>query len=156
MLVPAVLYKNEIEELCMKNYYTDAMLFETGTLDNWFPHIHEQPSANQFQFASVNKEGELLGFFCYTVDWYADVAYNFGMMSQQTANAAFAKDIFDKMEELVSRHHRVEWRMVGGNPVEKSYDRFIERHNGKKYVFKDRIRDKEGCFRNDIMYEVVR
>lgn len=39
MLVPAILYKDEIEELCMKNYYTDAMFYETGTLDNWFPQI---------------------------------------------------------------------------------------------------------------------
>lgn len=156
MLVPAILYKDEIEELCMKNYYTEAMLFETGALDNWCPTIHEQPSANQFQFASVNKEGELLGFICYTVDWYADVAYNFGMMSQQTANAAFAKDVFNKMEELVSRHHRVEWRMVEGNPVEKHYDKFCFKHGGNKYVFADRIRDKDGNFRDDIMYEIVR
>lgn len=39
MLVPAILYKDEIEELCMKNYYTDAMFYETGILNNWFPQI---------------------------------------------------------------------------------------------------------------------
>ena len=41
MLVPAVLYKDEIKKNFQKYFYTDDMLYETGCLDNWFPEIPE-------------------------------------------------------------------------------------------------------------------
>lgn len=45
------------------------------------------------------------------------------------------------MEELVNIFHRVEWRMVGGNPVERSYDKFCKMHNGTKHILKDALGD---------------
>ena len=65
------------------------------------------------------------------------------------------KDVFDKLEELVSALHRVEWRAVGGNPACRGYDNFIKKHNGKKHILKDSIRDKDGNYHDDIIYEIV-
>jgi hypothetical protein len=62
----------------------------------------------------------------------------------------------EKLEELVSTLHRVEWRAVGGNPACRGYDNFIKKHNGKKYILKDSIRDKDGNYHDDIIYEIVR
>ena len=56
----------------------------------------------------------------------------------------------------MDKFHRVEWRMVGGNPSERSYDKFLKRHNGNKHILKDSIRDKYGNYRNDIIYEIVK
>lgn len=156
MIKPAILYKDEIIEMFQNNYYTDAMTYNTGGLYNWCPNIQEEPDENTFQFAIVNKDDELLGFITYKVDWYVDKAYNFGMLSKQEGNPLFGKEIFNIMEELVKRHHRIEWSMVGGNPVERSYDKFCSRHGGTKFVFKDSLRDREGNYRNSILYEIVK
>lgn len=59
------------------------------------------------------------------------------------------------MDELVQRFHRVEWRMVGGNPVERHYDKFCEKHDGTKHVLRDAVKDEDGNYRNDIIYEIV-
>ena len=65
------------------------------------------------------------------------------------------RDIFDKLEELVSTLHRIEWRAVDGNPACRGYDNFIKRHNGIKHILKDSIRDKDGNYHDDIIYEIV-
>ena len=155
MLVPAILHKEEIIKSFQKYYYTTDMLYETGTMDNWCPDIADCPNENTFQYAVVNKENKLLGYLSYKVDWYAGCAYNFGMISFERGSVVFAKDIFDKLEELVSQLHRVEWRMVSGNPAERGYDNFIKRHNGNKHILKDSIKDKDGNYHNDVIYEIV-
>lgn len=52
--------------------------------------------------------------------------------------------------------YRVEWRAVGGNPACRGYDNFISRHNGTKHILRDAIRDADGNYRDDIIYEIVR
>lgn len=154
MLVPAILYKEEIVKNMSKYFYTNDMLYETGCMDNWIPNIVECPDENTFQYAIVHND-ILIGYFGYVVDWYVSKAYNFGLFSFDRGNPVVGKDVFNKLEELVSKLHRVEWRMVGGNPAERGYDNFIKRHNGNKHILKDSIRDRDGNYRDDIIYEII-
>ena len=135
MLVPAILHKDEIIKNFKESYYTTDMLYETGCLEQWYPNIKEIPS-----------EG---------VDYYCSKVYNFGLMSFERGNPIVGRDLFNKLEELVHRFHRIEWRMVGGNPVEKHYDKFCEKYNGNKHFLKDAIRDRDGNYHDDIIYEIV-
>lgn len=153
--MPAVLYKEQITKEFQKLYYTEDMLFETGCLEQWRPEIEDIPSAGRFDYAIVSGN-KLIGFLSYQVDYYCSSAYNFGLMSFDRGNPIIGKDVFEKLEELVSTLHRVEWRMIGGNPAERGYDAFCERHNGNKHIFKDSIRDAKGNYRNDIVPEIFK
>ena len=155
MLVPAILYKQEIIKEFQKYYYTTDMLYETGCLSNWNPDIAECPNSSQFQFAIVDKNEKLIGYLEYSIDWYASKACNFGLFSFDRGNVLVGRDVFDKLEELIKTLHRVEWRAVGGNPACRGYDSFIKRHNGTKHVLKDSIKDKNGKYHDDIIYEIV-
>lgn len=155
MLVPAILYKEQILEGFKKYYYTKDMLYETGCMCNWSPEIVECPNESQFQYAIVDKNKKLIGYLGYSVDWYVSKAYNFGLFSFERGNLQVPNDVFEKLEELVNTLHRVEWRAVGGNPACRGYDNFIKRHNGMKHVLKDSIRDKNGNYHDDIIYEIV-
>lgn len=154
MLKPAILYKEEIIKGFQEYFYTDDMMFETGCMNNWCPDISEEPDESTFQYAIVHNE-KLIGYLSYTVDWYASKAYNFGLFSFDRGNVIVGKEVFNKLEELVSRLHRVEWRMVGGNPAERGYDSFCKRHNGTKHILKDAIKDRNGNYRDDVIYEIV-
>ena len=155
MLVPAILYKEEIIKNMQKYFYTDDMMFETGCMDNWTPNITECPEGSQFQYAIVNNNEKLIGYLAYTVDWYTSKAYNFGLFSFDRGNPLVGRDVFNKLEELVNTLHRVEWRAVGGNPACRGYDNFIKRHNGNKHILKDSIKDRNGSYHDDIIYEIV-
>ena len=39
MLVPAILYKDQITKEFQKYYYTTDMMYETGGIGNWIPEI---------------------------------------------------------------------------------------------------------------------
>ena len=155
MLVPAVLYKEQIIKEMQKYYYTDDMMYEVGELDNRVPDIANEPDRWTFQYAIIDGKENLIGYLAYSVDWYASCVYNFGLFSFNRGSVLLGRDLFAKMEELVSNFHRIEWRVVGGNPVERSYNKFCEKHGGTKHVLKDVIKDRDGNYRDVIIYEVI-
>ena len=157
MLKPAILYKEEIRKQFQERYYTDDMLYETGCNENWCPEIAECPDDTQFQFAIVDKNDKCIGYVSFKIDWYASQAYNFGLISFDKGNIITGEALKEVMDMIINQYkiYRIEWRMVGGNPVERSYDRFCKRYNGTKYVFHDVIRDKYGNYRDNIMYEIL-
>lgn len=156
MLVSAILYKEEIIKEFQKLYYTEDMFYYTGCLAQWYPNIKDIPDDGDFDYAIVNNAGKLIGYLSYKADYYCSKVYNFGLVSFDRGNPIIGNDLYKKLEELIPRFHRIEWRMVGGNPVEKHYDKFCKLHNGKKHILKDSIRDKNGNYHDDIIYEIVK
>ena len=157
MLIPAIIKKNEILEAFKKYYYSDDMMYETGGLGNWSPDIKEETESGRFQYAIVDSEENLLGYLDYHVDWYCSCASRFGLISFDRGNPIVGKDLFNELNKLINDYklHRIEWRMVGGNPVERSYDRFCNKHGGTKYILHDVLKDKYGNYRNDVIYEII-
>lgn len=45
--------------------------------------------------------------------------------------------------------------MIGGNPVEKHYDKFCKKFNGKKLVLTDAVKDRQGKYHEDVIYEII-
>lgn len=156
MLVPAILYKEEIQKEFQKYYYTTDMLYETGCLDNWIPNIDEKPDEQTYQYAIVGKDSKLIGYLAFKIDWYCSCAYNFGLFSFDRGNVLVGRDVFKKLDELINRFHRVEWRAISGNPACRSYDKFVKKYNGNKHILKDAIRDRDGNYHDDIIYEIIR
>lgn len=156
MLVPAILYKEQIRKEFQKYYYTTDMLYETGCMYNWSPEIEECPNESQFQYAIVDKNEKLIGYLEYSVDWYTSKAYNFGLFSFDRGNILVGRDVFNKLEGLVKTFHRVEWKAVSGNPACRGYDSFIKSHGGNKHILKDAIKDKDGNYHDDIIYEILK
>lgn len=155
MLVPAILYKDEIRKEFQKLYYTEDMFLETGGIDNWMPDVKDIPEDYNFQFAIVS-QNNVIGYLSYYIDYYIDKVYNFGLISFDRGNLVVGEDLYNELVKLIKKHHRVEWRMVGGNPVERHYDKFCKDHNGSKHVFKDALKDRDGNYHDDILYEIVK
>lgn len=156
MLVPAILYKDKIIEQFQMKFYSIDMLYETGSNSQWCPSIPDEPDEGCFDYAIIDSSKNLIGYLSYQIDYYSSNAYNFGLMSFDRGNPIIGKDLFEKMEELVSTMHRVEWRMIGGNPVERHYDRFCAKYGGAKYILHDSIRDKNGKYHDNVVYEIIR
>ena len=124
MLIPAIIKKNEILEAFKRYYYSDDMMYETGGLGNWLPNIQEETEDGRYQYAIVDSNDKLLGYFDYHVDWYTSCAHRFGLISFDRGNPIVGKDLFNELNKLLHDYklHRIEWRMIGCNPVESSYD----------------------------------
>ena len=155
MLKPTVLYKEELERKFAEQLYTEDYYLYTG-----YGHCNSLPSIkaedNVYQYAIISGSGSVIGYFSYDVDPQNDCAKNFGYYSFDKGNITVAKDVFGKMEELVANFRRVEWRMIGGNRVEKHYDKFCFSHGGSKVVLHDVCKDAYGRYRDVCIYEIVR
>lgn len=158
MLAPAILYKEEIEQGFKKYYYTDEMMYECGCLENWTPAIEDNSGDSKYQYAIINKDNKVIGYIAYDIDWYSSCASNFGLLSFDKGNAIIGKSLFEVLDTLLNDYklHRISWRMVGGNPVEKSYDRFCKKYNGRKHILRDVFKDRRGKYHDDIIYEIIR
>lgn len=155
MLKPAILYKEEIEKAFAENLYTDDFFLYSG-----YPTCNELPKIEAvddiYQYAVLDTNGNLIGWFAYRVELGTSTVYNFGMYSFKRGNPYFGKVIFEKMEELVRDFRRVEWRMIGGNPVQKSYDRFCEKHGGYRSHLHKTTKDLHGNYHDEYIYEIVK
>ena len=82
---------------------------------------------------------------------------NFGLYSFDRGNPIIGKDILYEIKRIIKEYqpHRMEWRMVSGNPVGKHYDKFCKRYNGRKFVLTDVFKDRYGNYHNDVIYEIV-
>ena len=157
MLVPAILYKDEIPLKIQEYNYTESMLYYTGYLGHLAPRIEESDNGNFYQYAIVTRKGRLIGYFAYTVDWYSSCVYNFGLISFDKNNRQIGIDIYKELKKLINDYHlhRVEFRMVSGNPIEKHYDKFCQKYHGRKIILTDVLKDRYGKYHNEVIYEII-
>ena len=156
MLVPAILYKDEICKMFQKYAYSEDMINYTGYLGYSTPTIAEENDGSLYQYAIVDSD-RLIGYFTYQINWYASCARCFGLFSFDRSNSIIGRDIYRELQKIINDYHihRIEWRMVGGNPVEKHYDKFCKRYNGRKFVLTDAIKDRSGEYHDDVIYEII-
>lgn len=157
MLFPAILYKNEILKTMQEYNYTEDMMYYSGYLGNSLPSIEENDNGSIYQYAILTRYGRLIGYFTYRIDWYSSCAYGFGLFSFDRNNITIGLDIYRELKKIINDYHihRLEWRMIGGNPVEKHYDRFCQKYHGKKLVLTDALKDRCGKYHNDVIYEII-
>ncbi len=161
MLLPAILYKKEILTKMLNYNYTEDMVYYTGYLGNSLPSIEENNDGNIYQYAIVDDRNrdnkELIGYFTYRIDWYSSCAYGFGLFSFDRNNVTIGLDVYRELKKIINDYniHRLEWRMIGGNPVEKHYDKFCQKYNGKKLVLTDALKDRCGKYHNATIYEII-
>ena len=155
MLVPAVLYKKEILTEMQKYNDTEDMMYYSGCSGNILPSIEDNNGGNTYQYAIVSNN-KLIGYFIYQIDWHYSCAYGFGLFSFDRNNIAIGIDVYRELKKIINNYHihRIEWEMLGGNPVQKHYDNFCKKYRGKKYIFTDLFRDRYGNYHDDITYEI--
>lgn len=158
MLVPAITYKDKLDELFAKEIYTERYFYYVGYAYGFeLPRIEVRD--NYFQWAIVepidNFTYKVLGYLAYHVYPDVDSVDSFGWYSFEDGNQTVVRDTYNKLEELVSQHHRLEWRVISGNHAKKGYDRFCEKHGGNIICLHDITKDLQGNYRDEYIYEII-
>lgn len=106
MLVPAIIYKDELEKMFAKELYTEDYFYYYGyKYGACLPEI----TANDYdvKYAIVNHKG-LIGYFAYKIDEANDTVCNFGLYSFDKGNSIIGIDIYNEFKRLYDRHRRIE------------------------------------------------
>lgn len=155
MLKPAVLYKDVLEKKFAEQLYSDDYFWYAG-----YGGCNELPSYEtrdeKYQYAIVDEADNVIGYFAYQLQGITDTALNFGLYSFDKGNPLVGIDVFNKMEELIAEHRRVEWRMVGGNKIKKSYDKLCQKHGGNCVQLHAVTKDNHGNWHDEYIYEILK
>lgn len=155
MLKPAILYKDILEKKFAEFLYTDDFFWYTGYGGcNELPKL--EPRDDDYKYAIVDSKDNVIGYLAYRIEFTTDTVLNFGLYSFDKGNPLIGKDLFEKMEELVREHRRIEWRMIGGNSVQKHYDKFCDKHNGNRVWLHKVTIDVHGQYHDECIYEIVK
>ena len=154
MLKPALLYTREITRKFTEHLYTTDYFYYCGYYcGSSLPKIAEEDDL--YQYAIVDKSDNVIGFLTYRISDYSDTVQSFGLFSFDKGNPILGIDVFHKLEELIKTHHRVEWHVVGSNPVKRHYDKFCKRHNGYIHHFCETTKDEKGNYIDSYTYEII-
>lgn len=165
MLIPAVAYKNEIEDLFKRIQYSDEYLWYTGSIDNY--NIEVETAENRFAYAIVHND-HVIGYISFRVDWYCSMAYNFGLIrfadqKDKVATSVMTAAIIYILKKLQSFNlHRIDFRCISGNPAMRNYNSILEiiektqNYRINKLIFTDNIKDMKGKYHSTVCYELIR
>lgn len=155
MLKPAILYKDELEKCFAEYLYTEDYYYYMGyNGGNELPNL--EVADNHYQYAVVDNDNNVIGYFAYRLDERTYSVYNFGMFSFVRDNFLFVQNVMVKMKELVKKYNRVEWRVISGNPIVKVYDDFCKKYNGNKVCLHNVTLDLNNNFRDEYIYEIIK
>ncbi len=157
MLKPAICYKEQIDAALKEYFYSNEMLYYTGSLESSLIEVAKKGNGGRYEWAILDNNGKLTGYITYYIDHFSSCVWSFGLFSFDKGNVINGKETFNLLENLVSTYHRVEFRAVSGNPATRGYDSFLKRHSdiGVKHTLRDVFKDINDKYHDDYIYEFV-
>ena len=153
MLKPAMMYETELKAKFAEVMYSEEYYYYVG-----HPHAHRLPEItdadNCYRWAIIDSD-KVVGYLSYYMDQTLGCVSSFGLYSFDVGNPVIGIDLYNELERLLKLVHRMEWRVISGNPVVKHYDRFCRRHNGNKVVLHDCTKDMKGHYHDEYIYEIL-
>ena len=171
MLVPAGIYKEQIEKAFNAEQYSEKLFWYDGSIDN-YPH-EVTTEGDKYAFAIVHS-GQVIGYVSFRIDWYCSCAFNFSLIKfldiyfenstqeYKSSTPLMISAIREIMRMIKSYSiHRIDFRCVSGNPAIRGYTGIIQQIEKQNYSvkisrFRDNIKDRQGKYHDTIMYEMIR
>ena len=162
MLIPAVVYKDEIIQYSNKLRYSTQMMYYNGCVETGPMNIESESTEGRYQWAVVDDNNELVGYIGYAVDYFSGCVYGFGLISFKNNKRAMSAGVLRAIKHILSMHpHRVEWRCIGDNPAligyKKIVDRIVKKNNftDNVVVLHDTFKDAQGVYHDCCIFELL-
>ena len=157
MLVAAQLYKEKITRKLRATWYDlkYQYFWQGGCEDIDIPNNNYWKK----QFAFLDNEGNVTGYFSYNYCPEANSINNFGLISFIDYNPRLIQAVIKHLENALSQGHinRIEFFAYEDNPANQGYQKMIKRFGGKqvgKLIKCSRLLD--GKLHDTVFYKIFR
>jgi hypothetical protein len=157
MLKPAILYAAQIQELYRKVWFEEKYKYYNYN-SYWHTFQVEDNSRDWHEFVSIDEDGNMIGYIHYWVDRVTLNCARFGAINF-TDNPLFGKDLLQAICDIFERFnfHKLQFSVVIGNPVEKTYDRLCAKYGGRVLcIEKDETKLEDNKYYDVKRYEILR
>lgn len=119
----------------------------------------EESTWNKHQFVSLNAQGKVIGYIGYQINRANEVVECLNIINFTDNKVAFGMDVGQVLRDIFEKFYfrKVNFEVVIGNPIEKTYDRMIQRYGGRIVgIQKKQVKLIDGRFYDVKLYEIFR
>lgn len=158
MLNNARKYREELKNKFIDIWYDDKYKYYFST--NWRREL-ELPNDDweNMCYVSLDKDNNVIGYISYTMNRNTNSAYDFGAINFTDDKLTFGRDLYRTIDDIFCKFNmqRIEFNVICGNPVEKSYDKMISKYGGRIVgIRKNTTKLIDNQFYNDKIYEILK
>lgn len=157
MLKNAKLYESELRDRFLETEYDLKYMFYHGGYSDTYSSSNS--TWNNSEFVSVDKNNNVIGYIAYSNIRNSERVSGLKIINFTNNKITFGKDVKQAIEDVFLKFNfrKLSFGVYIGNPIEKSYDRFIKEYGGEIVGIKekeDRLLD--GKIYDLKMYEIFR
>lgn len=151
-------YAEELKSKFIDIWYDEK--YKYYHMGGW--HREYTPSTDDWEdmsFVSLDKENNILGHISYRLDRNISSAYDFGAINFSDDKLTFGIDLCQVIDDIFCKFNmqRMEFNVVCGNPIEKSYDRMVTKFGGRIVGTRKRAAKLlDNQIYDDKIYEILR
>lgn len=156
MLKPAILYKDQVNELLTKTWYDPEYMYFWQ--ENYCMLDFTDNDYWKRQFVCVDEDDNILGYFSYGMNRSVNRAFNFGFISFQKPNYRFAREVINHLKEQmeIGVIESMEFCCYADNPAVRGYEKLVKRFGGRKVgTLYQCQRLLDGKVHDSNLYEIV-
>lgn len=156
MIMPAQLYKEELNLLYLNTWYDEKYKYYRywiGTEELNIPN----DNYNSHHFAIIEND-EIIGYIKYNVNYITKCVNGFGIISFKP-NKTFGKDLLQIIDDIFNKYNmnKIEFHCANGNPIKKHYYKFIEKFGGRVVgVLKESVTLEDNTIDDEIIFELFK
>ena len=156
MLVPAVKYKDQIENLQYDIWFNDK--YKYWNADVYYARIDiDETTWDRHQFVSVHNDN-VIGFISYDISRSDNTVHNLNIINFSDNKTIFGLDvrraIIDIFEKFKFR--KLLFHCIVGNPIESTYDKLVDKYGGRIVgIYKKDVKLIDGEYYDKKQYEIL-
>lgn len=155
MLEPAIKYRDQLEKLQYDIWFDDK--YKYWNCDTYYQSMQiDDNTWNKHQFVSVC-DGMVIGYISYNISRAENYAYCLSIINFSDNKIAFGIDLGQALRDIFERYkfRKLNFSVVIGNPIEKSYDKMIEKYGGRIVgIYKEDVKLIDGEYYDKKLYEI--
>lgn len=156
MLEPAIKYKNQLDKLQYDTWFNDK--YKYWNCDSYYQTMQiDENTWNKHQFVSVYN-GEVIGYISYNISRADNSAYSLSVINFTDNKTVFGKDLGQALKDIFERYkfRKLNFTVLIGNPIEKSYDKMIKKYGGRIIgKYKEDVKLIDGEYYDKKAYEIL-
>lgn len=161
MLDLAYKYEEEIRNKMFDTWYDEKYMFYYSSAHHsvWMNPDPKDGDWDNRHFVSLNSDGEVIGVIDYHIDRECDMATWFGAINFSDNKIVFGKDLAQVIDDIFCKFNmrKLEFSVIMGNPIEKTYDRMVEQYGGHVTGIKHKhVKLLDGNYYDHKDYEIFR
>lgn len=158
MLDLAYKYEAELRKLMYDTWYDEKYMYYYICYRSPYSCPNDG-DWNKRQFVSLNSKGEIIGFIHYDIDREYDYIECLGAINFTDNKVTFGRDLAQVLDDIFCKFNmrKLNFYVIVGNPIEKTYDKMITKYNGRIVgIKKQHAKLMDNQFHDLKLYEIFR